>query len=38
MKTIGLEQNDIYVDEYNNIGVKDYWKNKNKKVFTFFHF
>lgn len=23
MKTIGLENNDIYVDEYNNIGVKD---------------
>lgn len=23
MKTIGLENNDIYVDEYNNLGVKD---------------
>ena len=23
MKTIGLENNDLYVDEFNNIGVKD---------------
>ena len=23
MKTIGLENNDLYVDEYNNIGVKE---------------
>ena len=23
MKTIGLENNDIYIDEYNNIGLKD---------------
>ena len=23
MKTIGLENNDLYIDEYNNLGIKD---------------